>query len=108
MTKIMKVETVAYYVLRVFSIACGFFGFLGLIGFAGNESLTTLQFFMYELHALGLMGLSWLVYQATELIVVDLLRRARLMNHKGRKPRYSNQLRRASEDYDVYCSMYNN
>jgi hypothetical protein len=107
MTTTMKVETIAYYILKGFSFVCGFLGFLGMIGFAGNEALTTFQFFMYELHAVGLIGLSYLVYQVSELIVVDLLRRARLMNYKGKAPRYSQQLRKASEDYDAYCSMYN-
>jgi hypothetical protein len=107
----MKFEVVCYYILKAFCCFCGFVGSLGILGFVGSHErgiIDAAQFWTYELHAIGLIGLAYLTYKVTELIVVDLLRRARLMNRKGKSPRYSKQLRKASEDYDVYCSMYHN
>ncbi len=85
MTKFMKFEVIAYYVLKVFGYLCGICGMLACIGYAGSLELgtiTAVKFVVYELHAIGLMCLSGALYVAREMIVEDFNARERLLRRR--------------------------
>ena len=87
MTTFMKLEIIAYYILKIFGYLCGFLGALGVIGFAGGRELgniTDMQFWVYEIHAFALIGLCCIVYYIRKSIKEDLIRRNRIMKMKAR------------------------
>ena len=85
MTKFMKFEVIAYYILKGFVYLFATLGVLGIIGFAGGltvDELTILQFCLYEIHAFGLIGFSYAIYLMTEIIKSDVFKRANSIRHK--------------------------
>ena len=87
MTKFMKFEVIAYYVLKVLGYLCGILGLLVCLGYAGALEcgpVSVVKFVVCELHAIGLMCLCGAFWVAREVIEEDFDRRARRMRIRRR------------------------
>lgn len=92
MTKVMKIEVVAYYILKVLGYLCGIIGALRVFGCVGSldcGTMTVGQFVIQELIALGLIGLSFIFYVVRDMVEEDFDDRARCLRRKARYYRYN-------------------
>lgn len=88
MTKIMKVEILAYYVLKGLVYLFATVGTLCVIGFAGGltaDKMSILQFCLHEIYAFCLIGLAYGMCFITEVIKKDFIKRDRLLQRKQRQ-----------------------
>ena len=91
MTKLMKVEAVIYYILKIVGYICGIIGVLSVLGYVGSlerDVITIAQFCVYEVHAFCLIGASCILYYIRERIADDFIAR----DHQLRKMRRQRML----------------
>ncbi len=92
MTKVMKFEVVAYYILKVLGYLCGIIGALRVFGCVGSldcGTMTVGQFVIQELIALGLISLSFVFYVVRNMVEEDFDDRARCLRLRARYCRYN-------------------